>query len=117
MAGSAGAAASFTLSVSPSSVNGSYHGSSGAAQNITTSVALAVPSGGKTPYTYAWAQVGTSPDTWTIATPAGASTSFTATAIAAGADASATFQVTVTDANGIIRTAQVFAHALNVSTA
>jgi hypothetical protein len=117
MAGLAGSAASFTVGVSPASVNGAYHGSSSSAQNISTGVALAVPSGGKAPYTYAWSQFGASPDTWTIASAAAASTSFTALAIANGADASATFLVTVTDANGIVRTAQVGTHVINASTA
>lgn len=117
MAGMAGAAASFSVSASPSTVNGTYHGASGAAQNITTSATIASPSGGTAPFTYSWAQVGSSAYTWTIGSAATASTSFTATAVGKGEAASADFRVTVTDATGVVRTANVSANAFNESTA
>lgn len=117
MAGLAGSAASFTVSISPGGVFGSYHGSSALPQNITTGVALAIASGGRAPYTYAYSQVGASPDTWTINSPATASTTFTGQSIGSGATGDADFMVTVTDANGIVRTAQVHTRVTNASTA
>lgn len=104
-------------SASPTSVSGSYNGASGAAQNIATGNTIATGTGGRTPYTYAWAQVGTSADVWTISAPTSATTKFTATAIGPGSDAYATFRVTITDAVGMTAGAPVSAEANNRSTA
>jgi hypothetical protein len=117
MAGLVGGAASFGVSVSPPNVNGTYRGSSGVAQNIATSSAIATVSGGTAPFTYAWSQVGSSPYTWTIGSPAAATSNFTGNAIGKGEDAEADFKCTVTDATGLQRSAQTHAHVINVSTA
>ncbi len=122
MTGAAGAVAavaatpSMGVTISPPNVAGAYSGTSTAAQDITTSLVLAVVSGGVPSYTYSWSQVGSSPYTWTISAPTGASTTFTAENLAVGASAIARFKVTVTDAAGVVATATVDAEAINNST-
>jgi len=106
-----GLATAFTVDVSPDAV--SAYGSSGAAANLTTSSAVATPAGGVAPFTYSWAQVGTSGYTWIANSPAAASSTFTATSVDAGAVAEATFRVTVTDSVGAKATADVEVFANN----
>lgn len=103
--------------VTPASVSGAYNGASSSAQNIATGNVLASAQGGRTPYSYAWAQNGSSPDTWTISSPTSATTHFTAQSIGPGSLAFAEFIVTVTDAAGLTATAIVEAQASNRSTA
>lgn len=102
---------SLQATITPTKV--SAYGSSGVAANLTTNGALAIPDGGASPFTYAWAQVGSTPESWTINTPAVASTTFTAASIGAGTVAVATFQVTITDSVGATATATVTAYANN----
>jgi hypothetical protein len=104
-------------SASPTSVTGAYNGSSTSPQNITTGNVLASAVGGRAPYTYAWSQLGASPDTWTIGSSTSAITSFTAQSIGPGSAAFAQFLVTVTDAVGMTASAVVNAEANNRSTA
>jgi hypothetical protein len=73
----------------------------------------ATPSGGVPSYTYAWVQTGTSPYTWTITAPTGASTAFTCGSLGPGNTAETTFEVTVTDSVGHTATAEVTAFANN----
>jgi hypothetical protein len=104
-------ATTLTVTDMPEDVSG--YGNSGAPANITTGLVLATPSGGIAPYTYAWTQVGTTPYTWTINSPAAASTSFTAGTVGAGVSTEAEFKVTVTDSGGQTATATVTAFANN----
>lgn len=101
----------------PASVSGFYRGSSNLPQNISTGACAAVVSGGAGALSYAWTRTDSGPDSWTINSPTGSSTGFTATGVASGVDASATFKVTVTDAAGTKATATVNAAAHNASLA
>jgi hypothetical protein len=103
--------------VTPSSVSGAYNGSSSSAQNITTGNVLGSATGGRAPYSYAWTQEGASADTWTIGSPATATTNFTATNIGPGSIAFAQFRLTVTDAAALSSFTIVDAEANNRSTA
>lgn len=100
------------VALSPPSVSG-YYSTGGTATTIATGSVIASPSGGVSPYTYAWAQISTSPYTWSIASPAAASTSFSAANIPEGVRDSVTFQVTVTDASGTTATASLVATVRN----
>jgi predicted extracellular nuclease len=91
-------ASAISASDTPTTVSG--YSNTGAIANITTSGTTAASTGGVAPYTYAWAQSGTSPDTWVINSPALATTTFTAQNIAVGAISYAYFEVTITDALG-----------------
>jgi hypothetical protein len=95
----------------PTDVSG--YGNSGAAANITTALVIATPTGGVSPYTFAWVQTSTSPYTWVIGAASSASTSFTCNTLGAGATAEADFEVTITDALGNSATATVTAFANN----
>lgn len=101
----------FAAAITPSPVDGFLAGT--ATASVTTSAVTATPTGGTSPYTYAWAQTGSSPYAWTINSPAIASTSFTAAAVEVGAYATNLFQVTITDANGATATANVSASVRN----
>lgn len=101
----------------PTSVSGSYNGSSSANQNITTGVAVLSATGGKTPYTYAWSDVGGSGYTWTPTAPTAAASAFTAGAVGSGTVAFTLLRGIVTDANGMTASAFVQAEAHNNSTA
>jgi hypothetical protein len=109
----------FTSGVSPSSVSGSYNGSSATAQNITTGACMAIPVGGTGPFTYTWTQSGTSSYTWTISAASTSTTTFTALAIPLGVDASADFICTITDtATGLVTVTQIISASVqNNSTA
>lgn len=107
----AGTASTLGVTVLPTAVSG--YSDTGATASIVTNAAIATPAGGISPYTYAWAQSGSSPDSWTIGTATAASTSFTAANIAVGNISSAYFTVTVTDAIGSKATATVAATANN----
>lgn len=104
-------ASSMSATSTPLSVSG--YGSGGSTADITTSATAASATGGAAPYTYAWAQYGTTPETWTIGAATSASTAFTATNIADGAIAFAYFKVTITDALGSKATAIVTATVNN----
>ena len=104
--------------VTPTMVSGSYNGSSGAAQNITTASCIAAPVGGTGPFTYSWAQVGVTPITWTILSPTAATTGFRANSVIAGSLETAFFECTITDSTGATAvTPIVTANAHNNSTA
>lgn len=111
-----GAAAAFVaggvaITLSPTAVSG--YTAVGGTQDVGTGAVLATPSGGVAPYTYAWARVGSSAYTWTIAAPAAATTTFTALAIPEGVAATAVFELTVTDAANVSAKRQISATALN----
>lgn len=101
----------FAASITPSPVDGYLAGTVTA--NVTTSSVTAAATGGTAAYTYAWSQIGTSPYTWTINSPAAASTSFTAASVEVGAYATNLFKVIITDANGATATANVSASVRN----
>lgn len=110
--GSAALSAPVSVTLSPSdSVTG--YSNTGATANITTGLVVATPSGGTPSYTYAWAQVGLSPYTWTITAPTAASTAFTCGSLGPGNTAEAMFKVTVTDSVGHTDIAEVSAFANN----
>lgn len=115
-AGMVGAvAAGFALASTPSS--GSVIGSSNAVGpvNITTASVTITPSGGVPSYTHAWTQLGTSTLTWTIGSPAAATTSFTAQNVPEGTIEVVTFKDTVTDAAGNVATKIITANARHFS--
>lgn len=101
--------------VAPLSADINPTGASGSANNtspvpVTTNQVTALPSGGRAPFTYAWAQILGSPAT--INNPSMATTSFTATP-PPGETISATFQVTITDDTGQTATDTVLANFIN----
>lgn len=108
-------AASIALASTPSSA--SVIGSSNAVgpANVTTASVTITPTGGVAPYAHAWTQLGTSTLTWTIGTPAGATTSFTATNEPEGTSEVVTFKDTVTDAAGNVATKIITATARHYS--
>ena len=67
---------------------------------ISTEVIIATPSGGVAPYTYSWTRADGGIDSWTIIFPSSQETSFRANSVASGVIRTATFKVTVTDAQG-----------------
>lgn len=83
-----------SLSVTPS-VSGT--GNSTGVTLITSSTAYATPTGGTSPYTYAWTKVGG--DTMTATNPTSASTAFRL-GVGPGDSKSATYRCTVTDSLG-----------------
>lgn len=88
-------AASFTVSPAPAFVVGTTLGTGTATTNSTT----VTPTGGTGPYTYAWTVISYSHGTTspTVTSPTAATTTFTQTNIAIGADYVAVFRCTVTD--------------------
>lgn len=80
-----------SLSVSPSDVSGL--GSSNKPLRITSDPVMATPTGGKAPFTYAWAITS---GTATAATPTNATTTFSEV-VSPGGSKSSTARVTVTD--------------------
>lgn len=78
----------------------------GIASSQTTSSVTVTPSGGVSPYTYAWSLV--SGDTLTVNSPTSATTTFTASSLAYGEIRSALYRCTVTDStSGTALTATV----------
>jgi len=71
---------------------------------FTTNAITATPAGGVTPYAYSWAKV--SGDTFTIGAATAATTDFSASGTAPETKG-ATYRVTVTDAAGVVVTADV----------
>jgi hypothetical protein len=94
-----------TVSISPSQVQGFANPFKPTTQTITTSTAIATPSGGLGPYTYLWS-AGNSPTL--------ASNSFTAT-LPGDSELTQNPSVTVTDALGSTANASVEAYFLNQS--
>lgn len=80
---------------------------------ITTGFTTASPSGGSTPYTYAWTFVSSDGGTWTITNPTAASTKFSCAAVGANVGFNATFRCTVTDSVGGTGTVDVTAYVYN----
>lgn len=91
--------------VNPSSVSGTRGSFGPGALSVTSNVATATPSGGTAPFTYAWSFVA-GDNTIGATAPTSASTTFSAS-VPFGSQKSATFGVTVTDANGASAAAQV----------
>ncbi|CAB4153242.1 Tip attachment protein J [uncultured Caudovirales phage] len=79
-----------SVSVSPGSLN-----KTGIATTQTTASTTATPTGGVSPYTYAWSLV--SGDALTVNSPTAATTTFTATGMANGDTLTAVYKCTVTD--------------------
>lgn len=104
---SAGGGGTLSANASPNPVSGTTAGTGTAVSNSTT----VTPTGGTTPYTYAWARTSYSHPTVppTIGSPASATTTFTQTSIGTGEDYAATFRCTVTDSLGATATADVSA--------
>lgn len=100
-----------SLSVSPSLITG--YASSTSSIDVTTGVATATIEGGTAPFSYAWTRTDAGADSWSIIIASAASTAFRANAVAAGADTTAEFTCTVTDANGLTATASTDASAMN----
>lgn len=100
-----------TATVSPATT--AAYGNTGAAANLTTGQVIAAPSGGQSPFTYAWAQKTASPYTWTINAASAAATDFTVASLPPGAANTVDFEVTITDALGVPATAKVTATANN----
>lgn len=108
-----GSVSALTVTATPEIVQG--------AQGLAASIPVATRSttasvvGGSPPYTYAWTLL--SDDglggAWTVLSPDSATAAFRASAIADGAESTATFRCTVTDARGATGTADVTAVARN----
>ena len=80
--------------------------------NITTSYILATPTGGVSPFTYSWTRLSMSGATDFYAnSPSSAGTTFTATGVAEGVTATASFRCTVTDTLGTTAHADTTASA------
>lgn len=75
--------------------NATVSGSRSNAGSVTSSAAVAVASGGTSPYTYAWTKV--SGDTFTVTSPTAASTTFS-TSLTNGQTKSGVYRCTATDA-------------------
>jgi hypothetical protein len=89
----------------PSYVSGAR---SGASQRVYTRATLVSASGGKAPYSFAWAAVAG----WLVTSPSSANASFSSI-LGPGSDADATFDCTVTDARGDTVIASVNAAVFN----
>lgn len=76
----------------------------------TPSVIISV-AGGKAPYTFAWTLIEAISSGWTIGSPSGSTTTFTAGPLALESTADAIFECVVTDANGKTGSVQVSASA------
>lgn len=100
------------VSADPSAVSG-YAAVAGSAV-ITTNQVTATPSGGASPYTYAWTLVTSDGGTWTAKSPTSASTKFSCSGVGAGIDYTATFLCTATDSTGGTGTVEVQAFASNL---
>ncbi len=104
-----------TAAATPSAVTG--YANSASPININTSGAVAAPSGGTPPYSYAWARTDGGGDAWTINSPSAASTTFQATGVNPGDAFTATFACTVTDSLGVTATtSDVSATSINTNT-
>ena len=93
-----------TVTTNPNSSTSSVNNSG--SPNITSPLYTATVTGGTSPYTGTWIQVGTPADVWTINTPNSTSTSFTAQGIAGAPPytATANFAYRATDAAGSVVT-------------
>ena len=85
--------ASMTATASPTSLYKTTTGSSATTNSVTVT-----PSGGTSPYTYAWTLL--SGDTLTVTSPSAATTTFSKTGMGTGDSFSATYRCTVTDSTG-----------------
>lgn len=107
----------FTATLAPATLNGTYNGALTTPQNINCGNCIVTVAGGTSPYTYLWAQVGSSPYTWVIGGGTTATAGFTAQSIPLGVTTSVGFRCTVTDNLGnIVVTGDVTATAFNNST-
>jgi hypothetical protein len=89
-ASTAASSGALTATISP----GFAGGSEPVAGTVTTNSVTVTPSGGTSPYTYAWTKV--SGDTFTVTSPTAAATTFSVT-LGSGGLASAIYRCTVTD--------------------
>lgn len=103
--GGGGGGGSFSANASPSSVYGSV--ASNRIARVSTNTTTINVTGGSAPYTYAW----NNPSDWTV-NNGGATTGFTTT-VSPGDEKSETFTCTVTDAKGVVTTADVIATVAN----
>jgi hypothetical protein len=93
-----------SLNISPAAPGGEAASST----VTTTNYVVATPTGGASPFTYAWTRLSMSgATTFTANSPTSASTKFTATGVADGAIATATFRCTATDYLGTTATDDV----------
>lgn len=100
------------------SISGDVYGatSSTTPRNVQTSETQVTIRGGRGPYTVMWSQVGATVGTWTITSPSTTATRFTANSVPAESERIAAFRATVTDAAGVVATADVNAIANNFDT-
>jgi hypothetical protein len=77
----------------------------GSTSTLTTNTTTATPTGGSSPYTYAWTKV--SGDTLTVTASTSATTAFQATGLSVGDSRAATYRCTVTDSAAATATADV----------
>lgn len=105
-----GGAGMLTVSASPVSATGS--GSSAGDIDVTTNEVTATASGGTAPYTFAWTAPG-GLGSWTILSPASASTRFRANNVPGNALENNTFECTATDSRGRTGSVLVSADAYN----
>ena len=80
---------------------------------ISTNSTTAAPTGGASPYTYAWTKISDDGGTWTIQNPTSATTKFNCAGVGADIDFNATFRCTATDAYGGTGTVDVLATVSN----
>lgn len=92
--------AGLSVSLAPTSLN-----KTGGTSSLTTASVTATPSGGSSPYTYAWTKL--SGDSITCNSPSAATTTFTANAMTSGETRVATFRFTVTDNDTVTATADI----------
>jgi hypothetical protein len=76
----------------------------GAGSLVTSSIAMAVPTGGLSPFTYSWVRL---TGTASANSPAAAVTTFTSAALSPGQSSTSTFRVTVTDSIGADETTDI----------
>lgn len=100
---------SLSVSLSPTSLS-----KVGATSSLTTASVTATPSGGTAPYAYAWTKL--SGDAITCNSPSAATTTFTASGLAAGgADRTATYRCTVTDSAAVSAVADIVVYIERIS--
>lgn len=95
-----------SLAISPPGVTG--NAASNFPATVTTTLVTAIPTGGQSPFTYAWTFVSKSGgNTPTATSPSFASTTFKQTSVGAFDSNTAVFRCTVTDHFGTTATADV----------